>query len=75
MGVSADVDVLDFDPVACSPAEKEKYKQEVNPHGQVPAMLTPGGYIMTESAAICFYLSEYFNKCLPEPAQKPAYYQ
>ena len=75
MGVSKDVEVIEFDPLSCSPEETEKYKREVNPNGQVPALVTPGGYIMTESAAICFYLAEHFNKCLPGPAEKPAYYQ
>ncbi len=75
MGVDKEVEIIEIDPVTCSTAEREKYIQEVNPHGQVPAMVTPGGYIMTESAAICFYLAEYFNKCLPSEAEKSAYYQ
>ncbi len=75
MGVDKNVEIIEIDPVTCTPEERQRYMKEVNPHGQVPAMLTPSGYIMTESAAICFYLAEYFNKCLPSEAEKPAYYQ
>ncbi len=75
MEVSDKIEIKEIDIHECSADEKQKYKDTVNPHGQVPALVTPGGYIMTESAAICFYLAEYFNKCLPEPAEKPAYYQ
>ncbi len=75
MGVSDKIEIKEIDIHGVSKEEKQKYKDEVNPHGQVPALVTPDGYIMTESAAICFYLAEHFNKCLPEPAEKPAYYQ
>ena len=75
MGLSDNIEIVEIDIYGLSKEEKQKYKDTVNPHGQVPALVTPGGYIMTESAAICFYLAEYFNKCLPEPAEKPAYYQ
>lgn len=34
--------------------------REINPVGQVPALILPGGQLMTESAAICLYLAEQY---------------
>ncbi|HTV70348.1 MAG TPA: glutathione S-transferase family protein [Rhizobiaceae bacterium] len=34
--------------------------REINPVGQVPALILPDGRLMTESAAICLYLAEQY---------------
>lgn len=40
----------------------------VNPKGFVPALQTPEGQILTESAAICLYLCERHGLLAPAPA-------
>jgi GST-like protein len=53
--------------VACNP---DVFK--VNPPGQVPALVLPGGEVMTESAAILIWLADQYPHALlaPPPADK-----
>ncbi|MFG6460705.1 glutathione S-transferase family protein [Roseateles sp. DXS20W] len=50
-------------------ADGRDYRQ-INPMGQVPALRTPGGWLLTENAAVLQYLAESFPAAglLPEDA-------
>ncbi len=75
MGIGDDVEVIEFNPTIASPEKKEWYGAEVNSNCMIPALVTPGGQVMTESAAICFYLAQQFGKCLPTQEEMPSYYK
>lgn len=54
-------------------ADGRDYRQ-INPMGQVPALRTPGGWLLTENAAVLQYLAEAFPAAglLPEDADARA---
>ncbi len=55
---------VDYEMVLIDMAKSEHLTPEylaINPFGKVPALMLPGGIVMTEAAAICLYLIEQHN--------------
>lgn len=70
-----DFEIIEYDPYSATPQERKHYKDEVHPHGQVPAMVTSDGEIIIESAAICLYLAQLYGKCLPDEQNEANYFR
>jgi GST-like protein len=72
IGIPYDVIGEDIVQVACNPAVFD-----VNPLGQVPALVLPTGEVMTESAAILIYLADRYPEAQlapsPSDGRRPAF--
>ena len=75
MNVMDDFEILEYNPHTASLEEKYHYKETVHPHGTIPALITSAGIIMTESAAICMYLAQIYDKFLPDKQNEVTYYK
>ncbi|HEY5411501.1 MAG TPA: glutathione S-transferase family protein [Caulobacteraceae bacterium] len=68
-------EVIETDPLAQRPSDRRL--EAINPMRQVPALVSPSGELMTESAAILNYLADshpqaHMAPCIGEPA-RPAF--
>ena len=72
--MEGDLEVIPFD---IFKASKESIKKlgEVHPHRSLPACVTPEGERLVDSAAICFYLADKYNKLQPPSGQRLHYYK
>ena len=75
MNALDDFEIIEYNPYTATPEEREDYKKNVHPHGQVPAMVTSEGDVMIESAAICLYLAQLYGQCLPDEHNEALYYK
>lgn len=74
MGVQEDFEIVPYNPYHVSASQKQWYMENCHPQGLVPSMILKDGTVMIESAAICLYLADLYQQCLPEPDEKPSFY-
>ena len=75
MKMMDDFEIIEHNPHTASPEERYRYKQNIHPHGSIPAMITSEGEVMLESAAICLYLAKIYGMCLPDEQNEAVYYK
>ena len=67
-------EIQPYNEFAAEPEEIQWYKENVHPHGYVPALVIEGK-TMVDSGAICLYLAETFNELLPDLRDQTHYYR
>ncbi|KAL5018931.1 hypothetical protein ScPMuIL_004653 [Solemya velum] len=70
----SDIQVIYLDPLSKDKDLVTSYKSKTHPHGTVPALEIEGQDTILESGAICLYLAELYERCLPESGHRKNYY-
>ncbi|XP_077980770.1 glutathione S-transferase GstA-like [Glandiceps talaboti] len=74
LGIEDDVEIINFDLHKVDSTELEKYRQEVHPHGTLPALVVNDDYTVLESGAICMYLADVYGRLVPSRFDRKEYY-